>query len=446
MEKKNTVTEKTKEKKTVKTTKPVKKVTNKETIKEEKVEIKKEELPVGKEEIVVKKDKCTTGNKIMKYICFLLAGITIGLLISILIRNIKGNNISTSNDGKYDSLYEAYSTIKEKYYKDVDDEKLINGAISGMLSALEDPHTTFFDETAKEEFETQLAGRYYGIGAEIIQKSDEEVQITRVFDDSPAKKVGLESGDIFISIDGKSAKGMTVNEVASTLKSKSKDVAEVVVMRNEEEKTFKIEKDIVTLLSVSSEMLEDDIGYIAISLFGSLTNSQFEKALEELEDKGMKELIIDLRDNSGGYLDSVTDILSKFLNKKTVIYQMKTKESIEKFYSKTDDTKDFKVVILVNEMSASASEIMASCMQEQYGAKLVGKKTYGKGSVQETKELKNKSLIKYTVQEWLTSKGNSINGVGIEPDVEVELSDEYKENPTKENDNQLQKAIEIIKE
>ena len=426
-----------------------KKVTKpKKTTKKEEPLVEEKNVEIKKEEIVNNKEKNNSNDlKFVKYLCFLLAGITIGLLISILLRNIRNNKITgNSSNDKYDSLYQAYSTIKEKYYKDVDDNTLINGAISGMLSSLEDPHTMFFDENSKEEFETQLAGQYYGIGAEIIQKSEEEVQITRVFDDSPAKKVGLEIGDIFVSIDGKSAKGMTVTEVATTLKSKDKDKATVVVKRNDEELTFEIEKDVVTLLSVSSEMLDDNIGYISISLFGSLTNSQFEKALKELEEKGMKSLIIDLRDNSGGYLASVTEILSKFVNKDTILYQMKTKDDIEKFYSKTDETKDFKVVILVNEMSASASEIMASCMQEQYGAKLVGKKTYGKGSVQETEVLKNNTLIKYTVQEWLTSKGKSIDGEGIEPDVEVELSDDYKEDATRENDNQLQKAIEVIKE
>ena len=416
--------------------------TKKRTKKEEPL-VEEKTIEIKKEEVVNNKVNNTKDLKFVKYLCFLLAGITIGLLISILLKNIRNNKITgNSGDAKYDSLYQAYSTIKENYYKDVDDNTLINGAISGMLSSLGDPHTMFFDENSKEEFETQLAGQYYGIGAEIIQKSEEEVQITKVFDDSPAKKVGLEIGDIFVSIDGKSAKGMTVLEVATTLKSKDKDKATVVVKRNDEELTFEIEKDIVTLLSVSS----DNVGYISISLFGSLTNSQFEKALKDLEEKGIKSLIIDLRDNSGGYLATVTEILSKFVNKDTVLYQMKTKDNIEKFYSKTDETKDFKVVILVNEMSASASEIMASCMQEQYGATLVGKKTYGKGSVQETEVLKNNTLIKYTVQEWLTSKGKSINGEGVEPDVEVELSEEYNNNAIRENDNQLQKAIEIIKE
>ncbi|MBQ3474753.1 MAG: S41 family peptidase [Bacilli bacterium] len=420
--------------------------TKKRTKKEEPL-VEEKTIEIKKEEVVNNKVNNTKDLKFVKYLCFLLAGITIGLLISILLKNIRNNKITgNSGDAKYDSLYQAYSTIKENYYKDVDDNTLINGAISGMLSSLGDPHTMFFDENSKEEFETQLAGQYYGIGAEIIQKSEEEVQITKVFDDSPAKKVGLEIGDIFVSIDGKSAKGMTVLEVATTLKSKDKDKATVVVKRNDEELTFEIEKDIVTLLSVSSEMLDDNVGYISISLFGSLTNSQFEKALKDLEEKGIKSLIIDLRDNSGGYLATVTEILSKFVNKDTVLYQMKTKDNIEKFYSKTDETKDFKVVILVNEMSASASEIMASCMQEQYGATLVGKKTYGKGSVQETEVLKNNTLIKYTVQEWLTSKGKSINGEGVEPDVEVELSEEYNNNAIRENDNQLQKAIEIIKE
>ena len=194
-----------------------------------------------------------------------------------------------------------------------------------------------------------------------------------------------------------------------------------------------------------SEMLENNIGYIAVSTFADKTYEQFTKALTSLEEKGLKSLIIDLRGNGGGYLYTVTEMISEFVDHNTVIYQIKTKDLIERYGALNDKTKSYKVVILVDEDSASASEIMASAMQEQYHAILVGKTTYGKGTVQVTLGLSNDTLIKYTIQEWLTSIGNSINDVGVKPDVEVELSEDFIKHPSRENDNQLQKAIEILK-
>jgi carboxyl-terminal processing protease len=201
----------------------------------------------------------------------------------------------------------------------------------------------------------------------------------------------------------------------------------------------------VEISSVSSEMLDNNIGYISLSTFNSLTDDQFSDALTKLDKEGAKSLIIDLRGNGGGYLSTVTNIISKFVNKKTVIYQIKDKKSTEKYYSLNDSTLNYKVVILINEESASASEIMCSALQEQYGAILVGKTTFGKGTVQEVRELPNKTVFKFTTQEWLTSKGKSINGVGVKPDYDIDLPEDYYSNPTLENDTQLQKAIELLK-
>jgi carboxyl-terminal processing protease len=192
-------------------------------------------------------------------------------------------------------------------------------------------------------------------------------------------------------------------------------------------------------------MFDDNVGYVAVSIFGEQTYEQFKKAVDSLEEKGMKSLIIDLRGNSGGYLSTVTQMISEFVDSKTVIYQMKTREGISKYNAINDKKRNYKVIILVDENSASASEIMASAMKEQYGATLVGTTTFGKGTVQEPKDLSNGTLIKYTIQEWLTSNGNSINGVGVKPDIEEKLGDSYVNNPTRENDNQFQKAIEIAK-
>lgn len=387
-------------------------------------------------------------KRIVLCILFLLIGILIGTvttyLLSIKLFNNKPkeNTIKNSN---FQSLYDTYDIIKEKYYKDIDDGTLINGAINGLMESLDDKHSMFFDKEAKKDFENELSGSYYGIGAEIKQVNDDEVMINKVFDGSPAEKAGLKSGDIFISIDGKETKGLTVSEIASNLKSEKKEKATIVIRRGEEELTIKVQKDNVNLLSVSSKMLDDNIGYVAVSIFGEKTYYQFKEAVENLEKQNMKSLIIDLRGNSGGYLSTVTYMLNEFLDSSKTIYQMKTREGIEKFNALDNTSKSYKVIILVDENSASASEIMCSAMQEQYGATLVGTTTYGKGTVQETENLPNGTLIKYTIQEWLTSKGNSINDVGVKPDVEVTISEEYTKNPIEANDNQLQKAIELAK-
>ena len=387
-------------------------------------------------------------ENLAKYILFLLIGVIIGIGISIIINIPKTNTIILNSDNTKDifaPLYETYETLLEKYYKDLNEEALVNGAINGMMESLDDKHSVFFDKEEKDSFETELSGTYYGIGAEIRQINEEDVMINKVFDDSPAKKAGLKAGDIFVSIDGESAKGKTTSEISSYLRSDKKSTSVIVVDRDGEEISFDVQKDNVTLLSVSSEMLEDNIGYVAISIFGEYTYDQFKTAIENLEKENMKSLIIDLRGNGGGYLSTVSQMVSEFLDEKTVFIQMKVRNVTEKYTALNNSTKNYKVIILIDGDSASASEIMSSALKEQYGAILVGNTTYGKGTVQETKELSNGTMIKYTIEEWLTSLGESIQDVGIKPDYEVELSEYYKENPIRENDNQLQKAIELAK-
>ena len=395
----------------------------------------------------MKKDNNKTKN-IIKNMVFLLVGIIIGTGLCFILYNYGDSKMLkasvTSTNNKFDSLYEAYDTLKNDYYKDLDDEKLIEGAIDGMLNATEDEHTMFFNKSEKEQFETNLTGTYYGIGAQVA-KVEEDSIVTRIFDNSPAKKAGLKPGDIFISVDGENVKGIELDDLVSRLKSDKNKIATVLVNRNGEEIEIKIEKSIVEIPSISTEMLDDNIGYMYISIFGMNTDDEFDKALNELKEKGMEKLIIDLRDNSGGYLSTVTNMISKFVDKNTVIYQIKDKNKITKYTALNNETLNYKTVILVNENSASASEIMSSALQEQYGATIVGTKTYGKGTVQQTKDLSNGTLIKYTIEEWLTSNGKSIEKEGVTPDVEIELSEEYFNTYEKKDDNQLQKAIELLK-
>jgi len=393
--------------------------------------------------------KKKTENKvenITKYIVFLLFGVLVGVSTTFLfIKYDGGAKVTKTNyNKKFSSLYETYETLKSEYYKDLDDSKLIEGAINGMINATEDEHTMFFTKEEKESFETSLAGSYYGIGAQITSV-EEEITIIRVFDNSPAKNAGFKEGDIISKVDGEDVKGWDVNDVASKLKSDKNPKVTVVIKRDSEELTFEIEKAVVEIPSISSEMMGDNIGYIYISIFGLNTDDEFDKALDSLKEQGMEKLIIDLRDNSGGYLSTVTNIMSKFVGKDKVLFQIKDRKEITKYNSLTDETMDYKVVVLVNGESASASEIMASMLQEQYGATLVGTKTYGKGSVQATKELENNTLIKYTIEEWLTSNGKSIEKEGVTPDIEIELDESYYENYSDESDNQLQKALELLK-
>ena len=395
-------------------------------------------------------------KKYIKLAILAVVSMIIGSVITIAIKdfdvakvNTNKTEVSYSKTKKgFDSLYETYDTIMSEYYKDVDSDKLIEGAINGMLESLDDEHTMYFDKKSKEEFDSELSGNYYGIGAQIQLTSDETIKITKVFDDSPAKKAGLKEEDVFVSVDGTSVKGKSATEVANMLKSDSVKTSTIVVKRNDKELTFKVTKENITLFSVSSEMLDNNgknVGYLSVSIFGQKTYSQFKDALTKLEKQDMDSLIIDLRGNTGGYLSTVTNMLEEFIDKGNVIYQIQSSSGVKQYKTVKASEKKYKIVVLIDGGSASASEVMSAAMKEVYGATLVGQTTYGKGTVQTTKNLSNGSMIKYTIEKWLTPSGKNIDKEGIKPDYEVELGDSYKNNPTKENDAQLQKALDLLK-
>lgn len=398
-------------------------------------------------------------NNAKKYIKLAILAVVSMIIGSVITISIKDFDVAKVNTNKtevsysktkkgFDSLYETYDTIMSEYYKDVDSDKLIEGAINGMLESLDDEHTMYFDKKSKEEFDSELSGNYYGIGAQIQLTSDETIKITKVFDDSPAKKAGLKEEDVFVSVDGTSVKGKSATEVANMLKSDSVKTSTIVVKRNDKELTFKVTKENITLFSVSSEMLDNNgknVGYLSVSIFGQKTYSQFKDALTKLEKQDMDSLIIDLRGNTGGYLSTVTNMLEEFIDKGNVIYQIQSSSGVKQYKTVKASEKKYKIVVLIDGGSASASEIMSAAMKEVYGATLVGQTTYGKGTVQTTKDLSNGSMIKYTIEKWLTPSGKNIDKEGIKPDYEVELGDSYKNNPTKENDAQLQKALDLLK-
>ena len=270
-----------------------------------------------------------------------------------------------------------------------------------------------------------------------------------MFEDSPSYKAGLKVGDIILKVDGESYEGKNSNDISNYIKNSGKSKIVLTVKRDNEEKDISINLSKVEIPHVSGKVIEQDskkIGYIKISLFASNSYKQFKNKLDELEKSNIDDLIIDVRDNSGGYLSSVTDICNLFLDKGKVIYQLEDSKGKVKKKDTTKEKRKYDIVVLINGGSASASEILASAIKESYGGDIVGTNSYGKGTVQQTKKLLDGSMIKYTTQKWLTPDGNSINEVGVTPTKVVELNEEYFNNPTTENDNQLQEAIKLILE
>ncbi len=395
-----------------------------------------------------KKNKAVKNSfKFPEVITIIFITLVIGIIIGYAVTtNFKDED--ELNNKALKEFIDTYKDVKDNYYKDIDDNTLINGAISGMLGALDDPYTSYISESETEDFNDRLNGSYSGIGVEITMDEDDNVIISNVFEDTPASIAGLKAGDIFKKINNKDVSKKTSSEISELIKSNKDKKINITVLRDKEEVTVDVELSNIILDSTTHKIIERDnkkIGYIDIDLFALNTYSQFREALLDIEKNKIDSLIIDVRSNTGGYLDVVTDIISLFLDKNKVIYQLDEKGKVTKILDETKESRDYDIVILANQYSASASEILASSLQESYGAKVVGMKTYGKGTVQQTKGLDDTGgMLKYTVQKWLTPKGNWINEKGIKPDIEVELDDKFFESPTEENDNQLNKAIETL--
>ncbi len=342
---------------------------------------------------------------------------------------------------------ETYQSITNEYYEKIDKKELINAAISGMVDYLDDPYSKYLDKDKTEVLNEELEGEYVGMGGEITFRRNGEIYISKVYENSPAQKAGLKANDTLIKVGDKAVKGMTLTEVSALVKGKSGTKVKVTIRRDKEEKEFEITRGKIDIQSVTTKIYEKNdkkIGYINISTFANNTYAQFEKAEKELENKKVDSLILDLRGNTGGYLTSVTSIAEMFVKKGDIIYQLDTKGKIDKIKSKKDPSIKLKVAVLVNKSTASASEILTAALKENINAEVIGVTTYGKGKVQKTRTLSTGAMIKYTTQNWLTTKGEEIDGKGIAPTVELELDPKYYTNRKEANDNQLQKAIEMM--
>ncbi len=355
---------------------------------------------------------------------------------------------STVSD-EFQEFLNTYEDIKENYYEEIDEGEMLNAGIKGMIEYLGDKYSVYMDEEETEEFNEQVEGKYVGIGTEIMQLEDGSVVVSNPFEGSPAAKAGLQAGDVIIRVNDTDVTGKTSSEVSNLIKKSTDSTVNITVRRDDEEKTFTIERETIEIESVDSSVFDVNdkkVGYIYISIFAANTDQQFEQALEDLEKDGIDSLVIDVRSNSGGYLDCVTEIASLFLGKGKVIYQLDTKGIVEKIYDETKTKRDYPIAVLINSSSASASEILAASLKESYGAEVVGVNSYGKGTVQRAYQLENGATVKYTIQKWLTPDGNWINEVGVEPTLRVEMNVDYYQNPSDETDNQLQEALKKVAE
>ena len=397
-------------------------------------------------EIIVER---RSGFSISEVIIIMVIAIMFGFLLGNIVNFIVFDK-SGSDEKELEELVTTYDNIVNNYYDDVNKEELIDAGIQGMINYLDDPYATYFSGEASDDFNQELAGSYEGIGIEVML-SNGVVSVSKVFDNSSAFKKGVKVGDVITKINDTDINGKTLDEVVSMISgSDSKNKAKITITRDGEEISFELSKGTIEIPVVSSDIYENNgkkIGYIKIDMFSSKVYKQFNNALKKLEKKNIEGLVIDVRDNPGGYLSEVKNILCLFLNKKQVLYQLQTKDETEKVYgTKKSIDRDYPVSVIINDESASASEILASAFKESYGSRVVGINSYGKGTVQSASDLSNGDTFKYTVQKWLTPDGNWVNDKGVVPTDRVETVLQEGETLTYENDTMLQTAISVISE
>ena len=337
-----------------------------------------------------------------------------------------GCNKYNGDDEYLANFYKSYEEIVDNYYSSVDKSALIDAGIKGMLNYLGDPYTTYLDKNGTDSLKESLSGTYEGVGVAITLNSEKEVVVSKVYENTPAEKAGVKEGDIILSINGESLEEKTTTDAVEIIKG-LEDIV-LICRRDNENVEIKLNKATLNVPSVNTK-IEDinnkKIGYMYVSKFNQTVYDQFVHALEKLEKDNMDGLVIDLRDNTGGYLAAATKMAKLFLENGKVIYSLNEKNGSTVSKDDTDEARTYPVYVLVNGNTASASEILAAALRDSYGAKLVGSTTYGKGKVQKTSTLSDGTMYKYTSAKWLTPNGLCIDEVGLKPDIEIDASADY---------------------
>jgi carboxyl-terminal processing protease len=343
----------------------------------------------------------------------------------------------------FNDLNQIYTILQDKFDGDIDSSKVMDGAKAGVVSAAGDPYTVFLDAKSANALRDQLSGTLSGIGAEVGVKNNRLTIIAPVAG-SPAEKAGLKPGDIVTKIDSTDTSNLTLDEAVSKIRgNKGTDVTLKIVRGNTEPTDIKITRDTISVPSVKSSMKSGNIGYIQISQFGDDTNTKIAAAATELKNQGAQKVILDLRNNPGGYLDSAVAVSSQFMpENKVVVEERRNGKTTQKLSSSGGGSLvGLPMVVLINEGSASASEITAGALKDNGAAKLIGEKSFGKGSVQEVIKLAGGAELKITVAHWFTPSGKGIDKIGISPDIEVK-QDQADYNA--DRDPQLDRAIQEL--
>lgn len=387
------------------------------------------------------------GKNSMKAKKNFLQGALFGALIMLCGTGVVSCGIRLSEDASSEEkLSVLKGLIDENYIGDVDEEALEEGIYKGYIQGLEDPYSVYYNEEETKDLYETTEGEYSGIGAVLSQDLESGViTLVQIYEDSPAAKAGLKDNDILTKVGDIEVTGMDLSEVVTYIKGEKGTDVDLSVLRGEdaEEITVTATRDTVEAQTVKYEMLEGQTGYLSISEFDSVTYAQYEEALNELTAQGMTGLIVDLRNNPGGNLNTVCEMLDLVLPKGTIVYTEDKDGKRETATSDDEHQINVPMVVLVNGNSASASEIYAGAIQDYGIGKIVGTQTYGKGVVQQIFDLGDGTSVKLTIAEYFTPNGRSIDGEGITPDVEVEYEAD-ENNP--EADNQLEKALEVMKE
>ena len=344
----------------------------------------------------------------------------------------------------FNELNDTYELLQRKFDGTIDEKKVMDGARAGVVASAGDPYTVYLDAKAAKDLNDQLSGTLSGIGAEVGIKNNKLTVIAPIAD-SPAEKAGLLAGDIIATIDDKDTSAYTLDEAVGKIRGEKGTKVKLMVIRGSTDpKEITITRDIITVASVKWNMKDNNVGYINITTFGQDTSDKIIQAARELKDQGAQKIVLDLRNDPGGYLDVAVDVTSQFVPQgKVVVDERKNGKSQRKEMTSGDgQLVGMPVVVLINGGSASASEIVAGALKDDIGAKLVGEKSFGKGSVQDITKLDNGAQLKITIAHWFTPSGKGIDKVGIKPDIEVkQTQDDYNAG----RDPQLDRALQELK-